>query len=657
MQATINYPETASRPRTELVDLLSATVLVLISAALAWSLWGKLQTLLELDPSWWLHEISRAAHGELPYRDFAWHFPPLAVMAFGWWLRIFGIRFDAVQALVDLISLAIVALSYVLLRHYVPRAIQFATCLLLLAVCSTSQTYFSLFSMLGYNPALITGALGLLIMLNVAVAFAGDHQIDGMRVLYLAIGAFIAFLSKPESIVAAIGILALLIAFDPLLLCSPAVWLRRCVMLMVACLLPALMVYGWFARVVGVRNLADAIGGYGFVTLTCPWWPTGVGLWAALAGLGAAIVLVVVGTGLNAAAWRKSLGSAGYAALWAAAILGFAVYLGYEFYAHVLNLSLAALTPAMLLYVLRSMAGTTDVFRAALWPAILFFMLLVVRGLRAGGKLTEKEFKQILFLTPPVLISSRSLFGTVISPFPEVPAMCYPFVILLAPYLLYQALAVPGEPKAPRPALRFVVILTLIYVLVRIGGGYSEIFSNRRYTLLRTNAGTVEVRDGSVSADVYNHVVQHTSVSDRILELPYGGGLSFATGRQSPAYSMLFVQLHPPTSIQALDVERMRAHPPALVIAKDQPHLGTYYGVDQPVGCEFPRIVWRSRKALGDPNLVLPIVGFIHENYHLEKSVAGWQILRHNGPIEPRQVGIAAHSRFAMPYDRPRLHP
>src|SRR5882724_10054314 len=108
-------------------DAWSILLLTLVSAGMAAALWGKLQTLLYLDPSWWLQEIARAARGELPYRDFAWHFPPFAVLLYGYALRVFGIRFEVVQIVMDVISLAIVMLSYSLLRHYVSTLLALLT--------------------------------------------------------------------------------------------------------------------------------------------------------------------------------------------------------------------------------------------------------------------------------------------------------------------------------------------------------------------------------------------------------------------------------------------------------------------------------------------------------------------------------------------------
>ena len=569
-------------------DAWSILLLTLVSAAMAAALWGKLQTLLYLDPSWWLQEIARAARGELPYRDFAWHFPPFAVLLYGYALRVFGIRFEVVQIVMDVVSLAIVVLSYALLRHYVSTLLALLTCLLLIAVCCTTLTYFSLFSLFGYSPALQTGTLGLLLLLNGVVG----HR----RITVAAAGAFIALLSKPEPIVATVGILFVVVAFDP------RRSVKQAALLLAVCFAPALLVYAFFANAVGLSALAAAITGYGLATNTCPWWPTGIGIWAGIAGCGAASVLVALGSASRRDAWR----------LWSAAIPGLAFYLSYEIFEHGWNAQ----------NLIRSMASTTDVFRAALWPGILYWAYLLGRGIRGYG-----EYKKLLLLTAPVLMSARSLFGTVLTPFPEVPAICYPFVILIGPFLLYQALSAQGDPVTKRSALRFVAALVICYIAVRIAGGYPEILSSSHYSQIQTVAGPIKVSDGGASAEIYDYVMEHTTPTQGILELPYGGGIGFATGRRSPTYSTLFVQLSPTESVQRSDVERMRAAPPAIVIARDDARFGTYYGVEQPVGCEFPRIVWKSAKRAGDPNRILPIVDYIRANYHVERRIGSWQIL------------------------------
>ena len=365
-------------------DRRSILLLTLVSAGMAAALWCKLRTLLFLDPSWWLQEISRVAHGELPYSDFAWHFPPFTVLLYGYSLRMLGILFEFVQILMDVISLAIVVLSYSLLRRYVNPLLAFLTCLLLIAVCCTTLTYFSLFSLFGYSPALQTGTLGLLLLLNGVVAYVEDGRLPTKRMAIIALGAFIALLSKPEPMLATIGVLFALLAFDPWRKTTSA-WLRRSVFLLAACFLPALLVYALFVNAAGFNTLAAAISGYGLATHTCPWWPTGIGIWAGIAACGAGAILVALGSVTRRAVWRNYLGQARYALLWSAALLGLGFYLTYEIFEHAPSLYNWSLTGRQLESLVRSMASTTDVFRAVLWPAI-------VLGLPSGsGRLAVRH--------------------------------------------------------------------------------------------------------------------------------------------------------------------------------------------------------------------------------------------------------------------------
>src|SRR5258708_7155101 len=152
----------AGVPRSEAYPVV---VLFAVSLGMAWMLWSKLKYLTYLDPGWWLHECSRFARGEMPYRDFFWPYPPLALALFGTSMRWFGISFRVAQILTDLLSLGIVLLAYRILRYLMPRALALIACLTLIAVCGTSQTYLSLFSLLSYSPALQVAAFGLLLLL------------------------------------------------------------------------------------------------------------------------------------------------------------------------------------------------------------------------------------------------------------------------------------------------------------------------------------------------------------------------------------------------------------------------------------------------------------------------------------------------------------
>jgi hypothetical protein len=55
----------------------------------------------------WMHEVERFAHGEVPYRDFQWQFPPLALWVVGSIIRHFGAQLNVFRSATILLSLLI----------------------------------------------------------------------------------------------------------------------------------------------------------------------------------------------------------------------------------------------------------------------------------------------------------------------------------------------------------------------------------------------------------------------------------------------------------------------------------------------------------------------------------------------------------------------
>src|SRR5258708_3070824 len=100
----------APRKRTMQTDALlesgNVAAIVLLCAIFTWLRWKKLDELLWGDPVHWLHEVSRVARGEIPYRDFSFQYPPFTAFFFGWGFRLFGITFTTAQILVDFWSIA-----------------------------------------------------------------------------------------------------------------------------------------------------------------------------------------------------------------------------------------------------------------------------------------------------------------------------------------------------------------------------------------------------------------------------------------------------------------------------------------------------------------------------------------------------------------------
>src|ERR1051325_4681132 len=193
-----------------------------------WALWTKLINLSWLDPPWWLQEMFRFAHGQVPYRDYYWPYPPLAIVVFGTALHVLGAKFWAAQTVLNAFSLAVMLGIYFWTRRLLPPALHILNCALVLAVCATTQTYFSLFSFLTYSPALQVSATGLLVLWLAVLRYLEEDRLRGRTAAAIAIGAGIALTSKQETIVSALALFGLLLIaerrlrFQPTL---PRIWM------------------------------------------------------------------------------------------------------------------------------------------------------------------------------------------------------------------------------------------------------------------------------------------------------------------------------------------------------------------------------------------------------------------------------------------------
>jgi hypothetical protein len=199
---------------------------------------------------------------------------------------------------------------------------------------------------------------------------------------------------------------------------------------------------------------------------------------------------------------------------------------------------------------------------------------------------------------------------------------------------LYSALSNPNRVSLPWAmdwhAGLFTSMVLVGYALIRLVGGYVPLLSNATFPTVSTPAGTIGLKMSAIEKPILDYVLENSAPTDTILELPFGGGMSFATGRRQPTYSTLFIQLRPSEAIQAEDLRRVTAYPPAVVIARDGPHLGTLFGVEDNVACVFPQLVWKGNRPASDPNHIFPIVDYIKRNYRVDRKIGTWVILRPN---------------------------
>jgi hypothetical protein len=277
--------------------------------------------------------------------------------------------------------------------------------------------------------------------------------------------------------------------------------------------------------------------------------------------------------------------------------------------------------------------SSSAILRPAMWCSILYWLYLVWVGVRSGFRFLKDDLRAFLLLTVVVVMGVRSLFGSILVSWPEVPAIAYPFLLLAGPYLLFRCLRYP-YPQSPGLAgnewipAALTGSLMLLYAIVRLAGGYAGFLSDRHFIRLHTQAGDVRLKEGSVESQIYDYVMRNTAPTDSILEVPFGGAMQVATGRRSHLYSTLFIQLRPPSYIRAFDLQAIQRHPPEVVIAPDEEHLGTTFGIKGRVGCAFPDLVWQPDRISWDPVYVLPIIQYIEQHYRVDQKIGPWLLWR-----------------------------
>lgn len=587
-----------SSPKQSRADLFNFAAVIGICIVFAALRWCKLNTLLREDPSMWLFQVARAAWGELPYRDFTWNYPPLTMWFFAPWLRVFGVTFQSVQAAIDLLSLIIVLLCYWLLRYLAPRTLHVPILLLLVAIGATAQTKFTLFSLLTYSPSLNLATIGLLLMMiGIVRYFQSGVLWPGNATLIIA-GAFISQTGKPESLLASGVLLGLIVIakrrLHPGLLAASAV--------------PAMVAYAVEASLVGADNLKAGVTGYGLATFACPWWPTGIGVYGALASLAQAVALAALA---SLPLWKDFALRYGrrYSIFLGLAVPCLALYLSYYWYLNRTVLESDHTLKYKIVQVVPLLFWTSPVLLPAMWTGILLCCYWIWRRPR------DPLFVALLV---PVMMSSRSLFGTTLYPTTEVSAVCYAFFIVAGPVLLWRFLNA-AAPASRKPAA-IVATLLVGYAAMRVAGGYA-LLANGRYSTLITNAGDIRLLLDDGSAGIYQYVLAATQPSDMVLDIPYGGGINFAARRRGPAFSTMYEQLRPTPAHQQRDLEGVRKNPPKVVIADEGRAFHTLYGWREKMDCPCPRIVWAPDQLSGDPEYTFPIVRYVEENYRVDQKI------------------------------------
>jgi len=565
---------------------------------------------VKLDAFWgdsprWIFEAYRTASGEFPYRDFTWQYPPLANLLFGGALAIFGAKFIVIQALLDVLSTCLILLTWDTARRFVPDALAIAASIVLACAGVGNSANFALFSLQLYTPAILLGTVGLLLVIRAEVDYLNHGALSYGQIAWLIVGATAGLLSKPEFMLAIPACLAATAWLDLRLwfrFAPRIAWARRHVGIALLATAPALVCYAAIFAIGGSRQVLAGMGGYGTAALTCPWWPTGLGLFGALVAIGYGVIAAAATTLLRARhSWtwhRKSS-----VALWAGAAVSLLLAAGYLPYcvAELPVFSGTASPVKLVSYFL----STGTILLPVMWIGISLW-LAVLAGFQ------RKEFGILmLLLTPAVFISLRGLFGGTMSQLTQVSMAAYPIWVIVGACLMFWFLQKSEITRRPVVALSATM---LAYAAIRLAGATTA-EAGSHYTTLETDAGNVRIRDTGTASQVYSYVATHSIAGEPILDVADGGGVNFGAHRSSPIFSTQFTAFAPVPAHLATDLTQIEAHPPHLVIANSGQDFQAAYGLCLNTGCSFPKLVWRSTTLACDPTKTFPVLEYIRSHY------------------------------------------
>jgi len=516
-------------------------------------------------------------------------------------------------------------------RAILPGFLRMPAMMAFVAVCATSRMHFNLFSFLTYVPALQTGAAGVLLLLVGVALYARTGALTPGLWLAITGGAFLAAYSKPESLLAAGATLGVLAALDRNYWFdgrTTKAWLRHYGGLAAACTVPALAAYVWTGSIAGFAKMLAGITGYGLAGSACPWWPTGYGIFGALSALGEAAAIAAVFSLTRRRRFRERFGRK-YGFFLAAGAAGALLFGVYVFSRNWELLTGSRPITEKIWYSGPSTVWTSAMLLPVMWTSVALWAYLAWRTLARRMRTDAGTLELLLLLTGPVCMSTRGWFTSTLDVHTDVPGICYPFFLLLGPYLLWRFLELAG----PGPDLQAgnrdwpgaaLTALFLAIFLLRMAGSADQ--WNAPYVPLSTLAGEVRSGDIDVDSEIYRFVMANTSPSDLILDVPYGGGMNVATRRASPLFETQFRFLSPSEEILRDDLDRIQRHPPKLVIAQNEPDFGASFGL-RGCSCAFPRLVWKPERIPANDGKRNPALDYVAQNYRVAKVVGPKQIL------------------------------
>ena len=606
-------------------SLLFLVALCGLFAALQWlrfdSFWG--------DTGRWLFECRRAAQGELPYRDFTWQYPPLGLWVMAGAFRLFEPTFLTAQIVITLFGIAVILLTWHLARRFLPENCALSAATLLACMLGPTKTYWSLFSLNLYTPSVTVCLAALLLFLIGLVAYVQDGRYSAGKLACLGMGAAGCFLGKPEGAIAVLASLLLTALADRGLHFanrSRAEWLRFWSGLGVLTILPPLLIYIALGAVVGFRQLKEGVTAYDATAGICPWWPTGLGVSTMIIDLGLGLfILALLSLGFTGRLLKLTPPArVHYLLLW---ILGL-VALG-------ANLGLTIKNSGFSAGTLYDIAFTsTNWIGPARWFALLLTLYIALRTLRDfrhGQSLTPAPVALLAVAVSILVIHVRSLFSSHLEQHPTVAVMALPLIIIFGGYLLlrgleYIRLQTREETAAPAvDAHRASVLLTtntLLYAAL-IAATAANVLLKRQYIHFVTLAGPVSVLANGPELAVYDYVLAHTRPTDGVLDTGYGGGINFAARRPGVVGMTQFTAFRPSDALLQSDLARFLTHPPPVVVANDPIEFRTAYGINRPVACPCPRLVWKPTANASVPGKKFPVLEYVKSHYKIAAHIQG----------------------------------
>lgn len=231
-------------------DVLGVALLLALHAFLVWGytgpFWGDLGR--------WSHEVERFARGELPYRDFQWHFPPLGIWVEGTIAKLAGTSRDALSFVTLALAMVVAIASVLYARRVLQRRDAWLSSALFVLAISYAQSHGPPLPEGLYTPAALVGSLCIAVAASAFMAFRDAPSIAAARTVALFCG--LAVISKQDfwapAFVLAVSVLA-----------STRRWDVACLTLA-----PIALGIGIIGATAGGHIFLPLLGGFGHIAVT-----------------------------------------------------------------------------------------------------------------------------------------------------------------------------------------------------------------------------------------------------------------------------------------------------------------------------------------------------------------------------------------------------